>query len=63
LGSKLVGLSLSRLDQLGILRCNIYVFTDNADGESFWLRQGWEKRSNVQLLQKKLTPAGNSRCC
>jgi N-acetylglutamate synthase len=64
LGKKLVGLCLSRLEQLGILRCNILVFTDNVDGEFFWIHNGWEKRSNVQLLQKELAlgaPASRRR--
>jgi putative acetyltransferase len=63
LGKKLVDLCLSKLEQIGILRCNVLVFTDNADGESFWKHNAWEKRSNVQLFQKQITSTEKSRCC
>ena len=63
LGKKLVELCLSQLEELGILRCNVLVFTDNMDGELFWIHNGWEKRSNVQLLQKAIVPLGRNRCC
>jgi N-acetylglutamate synthase len=62
LGKKLVAECLADLERLGIRRCNILVFTDNADGEAFWLHHGWTKRTNVQLFQKKLAPAGGSGC-
>jgi putative acetyltransferase len=52
LGKKLVNLCLERLDELGIARCNAYVFAENHDGEAFWIRNGWEKRTNILLLQK-----------
>jgi ribosomal protein S18 acetylase RimI-like enzyme len=63
LGKKLVRLCLARLEELGILRCNAYIFADNADGESFWLRQGWDLRPNVKLLQKPLKTANRDRGC
>ena len=63
LGKKLVQLCLARLEELGILKCNAYVFAENADGEAFWLRHGWELRPNVKLLQKPLKSAGRDRCC
>lgn len=63
LGKKLVRLCLAQLEELGILKCNAYVFADNADGESFWLRNGWEPRPNVKLLQKPLKSGDTSRCC
>ena len=63
LGKKLVKLCLARLEELGILRCNAYLFADNAEGESFWLHNGWEPRPNVKLLQKPLKSAGCDRCC
>jgi len=58
LGRKLVEMCLEKLTQAGILRCNILVFANNSDGEAFWLREGWTKRSELQLLQKAL---GNSK--
>ena len=63
LGRQLVRLCLARLEELGILKCNAYVFADNADGEAFWLRHGWELRPGVKLLQKPLKHADGNRCC
>lgn len=62
LGKRLVALCLARLEQLGIPRCNAYVFAENRDGEAFWIQNGWTKRSNVQLLQK-VVGRGDTRCC
>jgi ribosomal protein S18 acetylase RimI-like enzyme len=62
LGRTLVERCLARLEELGISRCNILVFTDNHDGESFWLHNGWDKRSNVQLFQKALKPSRSNAC-
>ena len=36
---------LARLKRLKIAKCDIFLFTDNADGERFWQRNGWEKRT------------------
>jgi ribosomal protein S18 acetylase RimI-like enzyme len=63
LGRKLVDLCLAKLEKLGIPRCNAYVFADNRDGEAFWLRNGWEKRSHIQLLQKVITRRKNECGC
>jgi N-acetylglutamate synthase len=63
LGKQLVELCLARLAELGILRCNVLVFTDNAEGGAFWQNRGWEKRTNVQLWQKSLSPPEKTRCC
>lgn len=54
LGTRLVAKCLAKLKRLGIARCNIYLFTDNADGERFWQDNGWESRTNVRLMQKNL---------
>jgi ribosomal protein S18 acetylase RimI-like enzyme len=35
-----------------IAKCNIFLFSDNTDGERFWLRQGWRVRGDLKVLQK-----------
>ena len=62
LGKELVEMCLEKLGRLGILRCNILVFNHNTEGEAFWLRQGWTKRSELQLLQKMLTSSPGCAC-
>ena len=35
-----------------IPKCNIFLFSDNAEGERFWLREGWNDRRDLKVLQK-----------
>jgi len=51
-GKMLVEASFAGLARAGITRCNIYLFNSNAEGEAFWLHNGWAKRSDLQMLQK-----------
>jgi putative acetyltransferase len=62
LGKRLVEAAFSALGQVGITRCNIYLFSNNAEGESFWMYNGWAKRSDLQMLQKVVTQSRQSRC-
>ncbi len=52
LGSTLVERCLTDLRALGIPKCNIYLFADNADGRAFWLREGWAVRDDLVVLQR-----------
>jgi len=63
LGTKLVEKCLARLKRLRIVKCNIFLFTDNADGEQFWTSNGWKKRPDICLVQKNLISSGRKRCC
>jgi len=64
LGRQLVEACLSDLARQGILKCNIFLFADNAAGEAFWKHNGWAKRPDLQVMQKSLTivePMGGCR--
>jgi ribosomal protein S18 acetylase RimI-like enzyme len=63
LGKKLVDACLEKLKRLGIQKCNIYVFDDNARGAKFWKKNGWVKRPEIRLLQKAIVPGELKRCC
>jgi ribosomal protein S18 acetylase RimI-like enzyme len=63
IGKKLVDICIARLQELGIHRCNVLVFADNADGESFWKHHEWEKRTNVVMFQKLISQSKENRCC
>ena len=63
LGRKLVAKCLSRLKELGILKCNIFLYADNAAGEQFWQRIGWAKRRDLQLMQKNVLRSRNKCGC
>ena len=52
LGRQLVEESLARLHQLGIEKCNIFLYADNAAGRAFWLREGWSPREDLVVVQK-----------
>jgi ribosomal protein S18 acetylase RimI-like enzyme len=60
LGRELVAACLFELKRLRILKCNIFLFANNTDGELFWKHNGWLKRGDLRLLQK---PVLQSKSC
>jgi putative acetyltransferase len=63
IGKKLVEAGFSALARAGITRCNIYLFNSNAEGEAFWLHNGWSKRADLQMLQKAITSSTTTCGC
>ena len=63
IGKNLVKASFSALARAGITRCNIYIFNSNAEGEAFWLHNGWAKRTDLQMLQKAVTSLTRTCAC
>lgn len=59
LGGKLVRACLAQLRRGGILKCNIFLYADNAKGEVFWQRLGFTVRPDVKFFQRPLTLAGS----
>lgn len=57
-GQSLVTACLGRLAALGIPKCNLFLFADNAEGEAFWKHAGWVKRSDLVVMQKTLAKRG-----
>lgn len=51
LGRALVDACLAALGALGIPKCNIFVYADNAQGLEFWQHHGWAERPDLKLLQ------------
>jgi putative acetyltransferase len=56
IGRALVTDCLRALGRLEITRCNIFVYADNADGQAFWLANGWLHRRELCLLQRQTLP-------
>ena len=52
LGRSLVDATLGCLRRLGIQKCNIFLYADNAAGRAFWLREGWSAREDLAIMQK-----------
>jgi N-acetylglutamate synthase len=63
LGTKLVARCLAELKKLRILKCNIFLYADNIDGERFWRGNGWEKRADLCLVQKNVGSSRVKRGC
>jgi putative acetyltransferase len=52
IGGKLVDACLRELESLQIPKCNIFLFADNAEGESFWQHNSWNHRADLRVMQK-----------
>ena len=63
IGKLLVETCLADLARQGIPKCNIFLFADNAAGEAFWKHNGWNKRADLQVMQKNITSASQSYGC
>jgi len=63
LGKALVEACLTDLARIGIPKCNIFLFADNAEGESFWQHNGWSKRVDLQVMQIPLVLNSRSSGC
>ncbi len=64
IGRQLVSACLERLRALGIPKCNIFVFANNAEGMKFWTRNSWNVRSDLRMMQIHLEDGcGTKRNC
>jgi len=41
-----------RLHEAAVPKCNIFLFSDNESGASFWNRNGWSSRPDLVVFQK-----------
>ena len=41
-----------RLHEAAVPKCNIFLFSDNESGGSFWNRNGWSSRPDLVVFQK-----------
>jgi putative acetyltransferase len=54
LGRALVDGCTADLRALGLEKCNLFLFSDNAAGRDFWLHEGWTPREDLVVIQKTL---------
>jgi ribosomal protein S18 acetylase RimI-like enzyme len=52
IGRRLVEHCLDRLLHEGIPKCNIFLFTENSEGEEFWKALGFTNRSHLKVMQR-----------
>lgn len=55
---RLINYAFERLAEANIPRCNIFVYNDNDEGNSFWLKNGWSDPSTWRVLQKHVEKDG-----
>jgi N-acetylglutamate synthase len=52
-GRQMVETCLAALAMLGILKCNIFLYADNEQGQRFWSHCGWTGRNDLKVLQRQ----------
>ena len=52
IGTKLVETCLRKLHEIGIMKCNIFVYDDNDVGNDFWRSIGWLDRVDLKVMQR-----------
>jgi putative acetyltransferase len=55
IGRALVERCLSALRELKILKCNIFLFSLNPEGQRFWKAMGWKEREDLILMQRVMS--------
>jgi ribosomal protein S18 acetylase RimI-like enzyme len=55
IGRALVERCLSSLRELKVLKCNIFLFSLNPEGQGFWKAMGWKERRDLILVQRVLS--------
>jgi putative acetyltransferase len=55
---QLLAWCFERLSARGIPKCNVFLFSGNAEGAAFWQHAGWSSRADLQVLQKRVSPPG-----
>ena len=55
IGKALVKKVTAKLRVLGIRRCNIFVYADNAAALGFWEHLGWTERIDLKVLSQNIT--------
>jgi putative acetyltransferase len=56
IGRALVESCLAELAAQHIIRCNIFLYSDNAAGKEFWRAAGWNDRADLCIMQRATAP-------
>ena len=52
---RLVAHCLDALQQIGIAKCHLFIFSTNAEGRNFWRHVGWQLRSDLAVASYSLS--------
>jgi ribosomal protein S18 acetylase RimI-like enzyme len=55
IGRALVERCLYSLRELKVLKCNIFLFSHNPEGQGFWKALSWKRREDLILMQRVLS--------
>lgn len=59
IAKRLLDYAFERLAEANIPRCNIFVYNDNHQSNSFWLNNGWADPTTWRVLQKHIPLTDN----
>jgi len=54
IGRQLVDRCLDGLYTIGLQKCHLFIFTENEPGIAFWQAIGWQYRTDVAIMSKKV---------
>ncbi len=54
IGGQLVGCCLDALHAIGLQKCHLFIFTENEPGIAFWQAEGWQYRTDIAVMSKKV---------
>ncbi len=54
IGRRLVEVCLVRLQEVGMLKCNIRVFANNGEGQAFWRHLDFTLREDLAMMQRRI---------
>jgi putative acetyltransferase len=54
IAARLIAWCHERLAVERIQKCNVFLFSDNADGASFWRHNDWVARDDLRVFQKMI---------
>jgi ribosomal protein S18 acetylase RimI-like enzyme len=52
--TRLTELALDRQRQLGMSKCHLMIFNNNADGKEFWEKQGFRIRNDIGIMSREI---------
>jgi N-acetylglutamate synthase len=58
IGRRLVDRCLGALQEAGIPKCHLFIFTDNVSGIAFWESVGWTPRNDLRIVSKIIDQKG-----
>ena len=58
IGRRLVERCLAALEDAGINKCHVYVYSRNDDAIAFWSHIGWTERIDLTMMSRRIAGAG-----